>query len=179
MLKLIRKRMSIDPLVRAKEWDALLEEGLVAGWVFDNMLADITEEGARIRAASPRSIRDMVAHVADVNYGVANILEAFTRGRSLQYEADSLYRGAGKQSFEDVRKDHASSLLRLAESTGRPINPNQVSWHFEYGRLTGKEWLATIIPHYAHHTRQLERIKKSTAYRAAVRPAARGKKQTS
>lgn len=179
MLKLIRKRMSIDPLIRAKEWDALLEEGLVAGWVFDNLLEDISEEGAGIRAVCPKSIRDMVAHVADVNYGVANILEAFTRGRSLQYEADSLYRGAGKRPFEEVRNDHAASLLRLAESTGRPINPKQVSWHFQYGRLNGKEWLATVITHYAYHTRQLERIKSSSAYRAAVRPSRPRKEQTS
>ncbi len=179
MLKLIRKRILIDPLVRAKDWDALLEEGLVAGWVFDNLLEDVSEEGARMRGSCPKSIRDMVAHVADVNYGVANILEAFTRGRSLQYEAGSLYRGAGKRSFDDVRKDHAGSLLRLAESTGRPINPKQVSWHFQYGRLNGKEWLATIISHYGHHTRQLERIKSSSAYRAAVRPAQPHKEQTS
>ena len=124
-----------------------------------------------MRASSPRNIRDMVAHVADVNYGVANILEAFTRGRSLQYDPESLNHGAARRPFEEVRLDHANSLLRLAESTGRPLNPNQVSWHFQYGRLNGKEWLATIIPHYAYHTNQLERIKSSREYRAASRTA--------
>jgi len=177
MLHLIRKRISIDPLVRAKDWDTLLEEGLVAGWFFDSMLEDISEEGAVVRASSHTNIRDMVAHVADVNYGVSNILESFTRGRSLQYEAESLYHGAQRRSFAEVREDHSSSLLRLAESTGRPLNPNQVSWHFQYGRLNGKGWLATIIPHYAYHTRQLERIKGSGAYRAAGRASNRQNEQ--
>lgn len=177
MLKRIRKRISIDPLVQAKDWDALLEEGLVAGWFFDSLLGDISEEGAAVRAACPKSIADLVAHVADVNYGVANILEAFTRGRSLQYEATSLHRGAERRPFAEVRADHANSLLRLAESTGRPLNPNQVSWHFEYGRLKGKEWLATIVPHYAYHTRQLERIKSSRAYRTVGQAARPHKEQ--
>ncbi|MCW3101053.1 MAG: hypothetical protein JWL77_6671 [Chthonomonadaceae bacterium] len=177
MLRLIRKRISIDPLVQGKDWDALLEEGLVAGWFFDSLLEDISEEGAAIHAAAPKSIRDMVAHVADVNYGVANILEAFTRGRSLQYEASSLNRGAERRPFSEVRADHANSLLRMAESTGRPLNPNQVSWHFEYGRLNGKEWLATIVTHYRYHTRQLERIKSSGAYKAAGRATRPPKEQ--
>ena len=175
MLKMIRKRVSITPLVRGKDWEALLEEGLVAGWVFDNMLEDISDEGAAIGVGGSKRVKDMVAHVADVNYGVSNILEAFTRGRSLQYEAESLGRGAGRRLFAEVREDHANSLLRLAESTGRPLNPNQASWHFQYGRLTGKEWLATIIVHYAYHTGQLERIKICSAYRAAGRASRSGK----
>ena len=131
-----------------------------------------------VRAACPMKIRDMVAHVADVNYGVANILESFSRGRSLQYEADSLYKGAAGRPFAEVRADHSSSLLRLAESTGRPLNPNQTSWHFQYGRLRGKEWLATIILHYAYHTRQMERIKSSgRLHRAAGRTARPPKEQ--
>lgn len=168
MLTLIRKRVTIDPLVQSKDWEKLLDEGLGAGWFFDSLLEDISEDAAKVRASCPQSIRDLVAHVADANYGVANILEAFTRGRSLQYEPESLYHGAGRRQFVEVRGDHANSLQRLAESTGRPLNPNQVSWHFEYGRLTGKEWLATVIAHYAYHTRQLERIKGSGEFRALV-----------
>lgn len=179
MLKLFQKRMSITPLVQGKDWDALLEEGLVAGWVFDNMLADISEEGAALRASCPKSIRDMVAHVADVNFGVANILEAFTRGRALQYEESSLHRGAERKPFSEVCTDHANSLLRLAESTGRPLNPNQTSWHYQYGKLNGKEWLATIVLHYAYHTRQLERIKSSRAFRATGRDSRPRTEQTS
>ena len=175
MLTLIRKRISIDPRVQAKDWDALLEEGLVAGWFFDSLLEDVSEEAAAVRGGCPQTIRDMVAHVADVNYGVANVLEAFTRGRSLQYDADTLYKGAERRPFTEIRADHSNSLTRLAESTGRPLNPNQTSWHFQYGRLKGKEWLATTIAHYAYHTRQLERIKSSGAYRAACRAS---RKQT-
>jgi hypothetical protein len=170
MLTLLRKRVLIEPLVHAKEWDSLLEEGLVAGWFFDSLLEDISEEGAAIRAACPKTIRDLVAHVADANYGVANVLESFTRGRSLQYDADTLHQGAGDRLFSEVRTDHANSLLRLAESTVRPLNPNQVSWHFEYGKLKGKEWLATVVLHYRYHTKQLERIKSSSAFRAKERP---------
>ena len=177
MLKLIRKRISITPLVNSKDWDALLEEGLLAGWFFDNLLEEVGEEGAAIRTSCPKSVRDLVAHVADVNFGVSNILEAFTRGRSLQYESESLHRGAGKKPFAEVRADHANSLLRLAESTGRPLNPNQTSWHFLDGKLNGKEWLTTIILHYAYHTRQLERIKGSSAYRAAKQTARPRKEQ--
>ena len=179
MLKLITKRMTIAPLIQGKDWDALLEEGLVAGWVFDNMLADIGEEAAAIRVACPKTIRDMVAHVSDVNFGVANILEAFTRGRALQYEEDSLHRGADRKPFVEVRADHANSLLRMAESTGRPLNPNQISWHYQYGKLNGKEWLATIVLHYAYHTRQLERIKSSRAYRKVAQSTRLRKEQTS
>lgn len=175
MLTLIRKRVSITPLVRKKDWETLLEEGLVAGWVFDNMLEDVSDAGAAIGVGGSKRVKDMVAHVADVNYGVSNILEAFSRGRSLQYEADSLGRGAGKRSFAEVREDHANSLLRLAESTVRPLNPNQVSWHFQYGRLTGKDWLATIVVHYGYHTGQLERIKGCSAYKAAGRASRSGK----
>ena len=123
-----------------------------------------------MRAAFPKSIRDLVAHVADANYGVANVLESFTRGRSLQYDADTLHRGAGDRPFAEVRTDHANSLLRMAESTVQPLNPHQVSWHFDYGRLNGKEWLATVVLHYRYHTKQLERIKSSSVYRAAERP---------
>jgi hypothetical protein len=177
MLKFIQKRISIDPRVQSKDWDRLLEEGLVAGWFFDKQLEDIGEEDAAIRASCPKTVRDLVAHVADVNYGVANILEAFTRGRSLQYDADSLHRGAGRRPFVEVRADHANSLLRLAESTGRPLDPKQISWHVQYGRLNGKEWLATIIAHYAYHTRQLERIKSSSAYQAVDRNARPQKEQ--
>ena len=169
MLQLIRKRMVIDPLVQAKDWDALLEEGLVAGWFFDNLLEDVNEEGAQVRVLNHNTIRDMVAHVADVNYGVSNIIEAFTRGRSLQYDEETLHHGAAKRPFREVRADHGNSLLRLAESTGRPLDPKQTSWHFQYGKLNGKEWLASIIPHYKYHTSQLERIKSSSAYRAAGR----------
>ena len=177
MLNYLRKRTVIDPLVEAKDWDALLEEGLVAGWFFDSLLDDIGEEEAAVRTGGTKSICDMVAHVADVNYGVSNILESFTRGRSLQYDAESLYRGAERRSFAVVRADHANSLLRLAESTGRPLNPNQLSWHFTYGRLNGKQWLATTIPHYVYHTRQLERIKSSGAYRSVSRAARPPKEQ--
>ena len=169
MLTLIRKQISIIPRTQAKDWDALLEEGLVAGWFFDSLLEDISEEAAAVRGGGPKAIRDMVAHIADVNYGVANILEAFSRGRSLQYDESTLYKGAERRPFAEVRADHSNSLIRLAESTDRPINPNKTSWHFQYGKLKGKEWLATTIAHYAYHTRQLERIKSSGAYRAACR----------
>ena len=177
MLTLIRKRVSIDPLANAKDWEMLLDEGLGAGWFFDSLLEDISEDAARVRANCPRSVRDMVAHVADVNYGVANILEAFTRGRSLLYEQDSLNRGAGRRPFAEVRADHASSLQRLAESTGKPLNPKQVSWHYQYGRLNGKEWLATVVAHYAYHTRQLERIKSSSMFRTAGSSTSRSHKE--
>ncbi len=178
MLHLIRKRIKIDPLVEKTEWDALLEQGLVAGWAFEKLLEDVSEEAATIRTVCPMCIADIVAHVADVNYGVANILEAFSRGRSLTYDPDSLYRGAGGRTFAEVRSDHSDSLLRLADSTGRPINPSQVSWHFEYGRLSGKEWLATIVPHYVYHTRQVERIKQSSAYWAGQQKMPRTHRET-
>ncbi len=176
MLHILRKHRTIAPLAENAEWDALLEQGLVAGWSFDKLFEDVSNSAAALKTECPMNISDMVSHIADVNYAVANILEAFTKGRSLTYDQRALYRGAGGRPFQVIREDHSNSLLRLAESTGRPINPEQVSWHFEYGRLNGKEWLATIQPHYAYHTRQVERIKASSAYRSGLK-APRGSRE--
>jgi len=178
MLNRLLKWRDIDSIVGKSGWDDMVEQTLEAANEFHKMIAAIPSGAERIKAARTMMIRDMVAHIIDMNFAIGTIIEALGQGKSVTYNTDSFYGGAGKRTWTELVREHLASRDWILEAAAKPVSSLRKRAHHTYGPLSAREWMGLTIRHYAYHSKQMKRILESTRYITAVRMVEEGRKAT-
>lgn len=172
MLSRIRKWRQIDAIVRKSGWDELLEQALDAADQFHAIIATVPIGADRTKLARTMMLRDIVAHVCDMNFAVGSIIEGLGQSKPVKYNTESFYAGAGKKSWVELIKDHADSRHWLEETATAPVSSLRKNMHHLYGQMNAREWLGLTIRHYEYHTLQVQRILASDRFKKAAAIAA-------
>jgi len=178
LLTRIRKWRHLDPIVVKNGWDEIVDRALDCGENFHEMIAVIPVGADRTKLVGTMSIRDMVAHIIDMNFAIGSIIEALGESKSVTFNTDSLYVGAGKRAWPELVREHAASRDWIDEVAAKPISSLRKRSHHLYGPLNAREWLGLTIRHYEYHSKQMKRILDSPRYETAVRMAAEGRNAT-
>ncbi len=176
LLTKIRKWRSIDSIVGKRGWDELVDQTLEAADRFHETIAEIPVGADRIKAARTMTVRDMVAHIIDMNFAIGTIIEALGQGKSVTYNTDAFYAGAGKRSWNELLREHKASREWIEEAAAKPVSSLRKRSHHMYGPLNAREWMGLVIRHYEYHALQMKRIQESPRYIAAVRMAGESNK---
>jgi len=172
MLNRVRKWHAIDRTIGKSGWDELVDRTMEASEAFHEKIKTIPDGADNTKLGNIMKIRDIVAHVSDMNFAVGSIIERLASEEMITYKVDSLFKGAGRASWAEVVEEHIESRLWIEEAVEHPVSSLRKTPHHLYGPMSARQWLALVINHYAYHSEQLDRIMASPAYQTAVETAA-------
>ena len=158
MLTAIRKNRDITKIIGNSGWFELVERAARAGDDFHDRIAALPQEVDKLKAAGTMPIRDIVAHISDINFATGTILEGLHQSKPIKFKVEKFYVGAGGKRWDALLYDHLESLDWLQDQAEKPISSLRKNVHHIYGPLNGREWLAFTIHHYDYHNKQLDKI---------------------
>ncbi len=172
MLQRLRKWIDIEKTLGSSGWDELVDRTVEAANQFHETIKHIPTGADHTKSGSRMNIRDIVAHVADMNFAIGNIIEGLTHANPVKFRIDDLYSGAGRRTWPDLIREHDESRIWLEEAAAKPISSLRRIPHHRYGMLSAREWLALSIYHYNYHLKQINAIMATQDYASAAETAA-------
>jgi hypothetical protein len=176
VLSKLRKWRDLDSIVGKNGWDEMLDLTLEAADRFHERIAAVPVGADRTRAPRTMMLRDIVAHIIDMNFAIGTIIECLGQNKSVTYNVDSFFGGAGRRSWAELLQEHRASRDWLEEVTASPVSSLRKKAHHLYGPLSAREWMGLAIRHYEYHSRQLDRILESPQYQVTARLAEESRK---
>jgi hypothetical protein len=158
------KRMVLRPRVKKLTWSQLCAGAAASHERFEQLIAGETEESAAVRVGGEMSIKEMLAHLAAENRGVASQLAALRQGRPGE---GILLDAFEPQSLEQARAEFTDSWRALTQAAAHPIPEGTTADHAFFGPLTAREWLALVTYNHELHARKIDQIRQSEPYRKA------------
>jgi hypothetical protein len=158
LLTAIRKHRDITKTIGKSGWFELVARAAEAGDEFHARISTLPPEVDKLKAAGTMPIRDIVAHISDINFATGTILEGLTQSKPIKFKVEKFYVGAGGKRWDALLYDHLESLDWLQDQAEKPISSLRKNVHHVYGPLNGREWLAFTIHHYEYHDKQLDKI---------------------
>ncbi len=158
MLTALKKKRDITSTIGHSGWFELVERAAAAGDTFHARIAKLPPEVDKLKAGGTMAIRDIVAHVSDINFATGTILEGLSQSKPIKFKVEKFYVGAGGKRWDALLYDHLESLDWLQDQAEKPISSMRKNAHHIYGPLNGREWLAHIVNHYEYHTKQLDKV---------------------
>lgn len=161
------KVVILRPRLKRMTWPQLVAGAAACKESFEALIAGETEETATVAAAGEMSIADTLAHLALANRSITRRLDALRSGISLDPETPDLWPGSHGRPLAELRAECEESWKGFAESAAQPIVSGKVEPHTFFGPMNAREWVALMAFHHEYHSRKVNRIKRSGAYRKA------------
>lgn len=171
MLNKIRKWRHIDSAIGDSGWEELLERTLESIDAFHALIQLIPSSADRIKGPRTMMLRDMLAHIIDMNFATGTIIDALRMNKTLTYNMDTFYAGAGKRTWEELISEHEESRDWIQETGEEPVSSLRKNPHHLYGEISSRDWLGLTIRHYQYHTLQVKKIMESEKYRTSIQKA--------
>lgn len=167
MIGRLFKVLYLRPRVKRMTWEQVAAGTWKIGTRFIEQVSGVNEEAAAVTGPSGKSVRDMVAHLTVGMEITTDYLEALRAGRSPNDPLPELWPNTEARAFAQTLADHRAALNRLMKTAERPVTSEATAHHDFFGPMSARELLAVVAFHYEYHTRQVDRLMRSEAFRKA------------